>query len=213
MSYHAVLFDLDGTLLDTAELIISSFQHTFRHYLGKEEAREEIIRTLGEPLPRTFKRYTDSDSVVQEMVDYYRAHNLLQHDNLARPFPGARLCLEGLRDAGVALGVVTSKLRGTAMRGIALDGWEPLFDVIICLEDSPEHKPKPGPIFAALERLQIEPSRDVLMVGDTFMDIQAGQAAGVSTAGVLWSAQPELLRECKPDLLVPDFATLLAACL
>lgn len=212
LRYRTVLFDLDGTLVDTAELIIASFQHTFRYFLGRETPREQILATLGEPLTHAMRRHTDSDALVSEMVAYYRKHNVAEHDRLARPFPGARLCLEGLRAAGCAIGLVTSKARQTALMGLRLDDWEPFLDVVICAEDCPEHKPSPLPVLTALEQLQVQPGPDVLMVGDTLFDILAGQRAGVDTAGVLWSAQPEALRQAGPALLPPDFAALLAAC-
>jgi pyrophosphatase PpaX len=213
LAYRAVLFDLDGTLVDTSALIIASFEHTFRRYVNRVVPREEILARFGEPLLDTMRHYAASDAEAREMVEYYRAHNLREHDVLARAFPGARACLEALRDAGVAVGLVTSKQRQTALRSLALDNLEPLFDTLVCVEDCAEHKPHPAPILLALDRLNITADEGVLMVGDTAFDILAGQRAGVRTAGVLWSTQVDEIRVAGPDLLVPDFMTLLAACL
>jgi pyrophosphatase PpaX len=114
---RAVLFDLDGTLLDTRELIVASFRHTLGE--GPDVARD-ILPTFGEPLRATFARLAPGRE--EELVARYRSYNLEHHDRMVRAFPGAREALVALRAAGIACAVVTSKMRATAGRGLRICG-------------------------------------------------------------------------------------------
>lgn len=186
------LFDLDGTLLDTNELIVASFQHTFSSLLSLDVPREEIVANFGHPLSTTFKPYARDEAHLDELVAHYRAFNEARHDDLVRRVPGALECVQALHDAGVKLAVVTSKRDYTARMGLRLAGLEPFFSVLVSC-DTPglaAHKPAPDPALLALSLLGeagAGPS-DCVMVGDSAMDVGCGRAAGVRTVAVGWTA-------------------------
>jgi len=185
MAFSIVLFDLDGTLVDTNGLIVATFQHILKSELGLDVPKEQIYRHFGEPLPVSMARY--SPERAEELVLKYRAWNLANHDRLIRQFPGVPEMVAALKAAGVRLGVVTSKRRDTALRGLRVTGLDPYFDVIVGMDETERHKPEPDPIYLALDRLGDKPGDHVLMVGDSTFDMRCGHNAGVKTAAVGWT--------------------------
>ncbi len=194
----ALLLDLDGTVLDTNQLIVSSFQHTLGELLGLTVTAEQLYPYFGEPLIHTMARFAPDRA--EEMVAHYRAYNIAHHDDLARVFPGLGDVLRRLREGGVRLAIVTSKYAPTAKRGLDLFGLTPLFETLVTMETTPRHKPDPAPAVAALERLDLPPEETV-MVGDSVLDVECGRGAGTATAVVGWSVFP------RQDLLAsrPDY--------
>lgn len=210
---EAVLFDLDGTLIDTNELILASFSHVLREYLGKTVSRPELVQYFGEPLVNTLGRFAPPERV-PDLVQAYRAFNLEHHDQLTRPVPGMREVLERLRSAGIRLAVTTSKMDETAWRGLRLFNLEGSFEVVVGAGQTRRHKPHPDPVLYTLERLGLSPGPRVLMVGDTPHDLDSGRAAGVQTAAVAWSIIPrDVLAACAPDFWLETPADLLRLCL
>ena len=208
--YRAVLFDLDGTLLDSAELIMTAFEDTVRANLHHTIDRAEIQGMWSRPIRERFHALApDRDEMLAQ--DYLRRY-LGLHERYARLFPGVPEVLEALRRRGYAMGIVTSKRRATtdaAVRGFALDRW---CTVIVTDEDVARHKPDPEPVLAAASRLGIPASR-ALMVGDSPLDVAAGHRAGAGTAAALWGtveASP-LLAE-GPDYRLNHPEDLLSLC-
>ena len=194
---RAVLFDLDGTLINSIDHIVACWQHTVRACLGREMAREEILPTLGRALLECFEEVAPGRS--EEMRVAYRAYQLQTHDTMITLFPGTRETLERLKSAGLELGVVTSKGLPVATEGLDLFNLLPFFNTLVTYEDTTRHKPHPDPLLTACERLGIEPGQ-ALYVGDAVVDIQAGRAAGTQTAGVTWgAASPEGIAAAGPD--------------
>jgi pyrophosphatase PpaX len=203
---EAILFDLDGTLLDTTDLIVASFQHVARIYLGREVTLEELLPSFGKPLIEGLEELMPGKG--QEMVLTYREFNLQHHDNMVKIFPGIKEMLQELKQRKIKLGIVTSKVKKTAIKGLELFGIEQLFDVIIGLEDTTIHKPNPEPVLLALELVQTAPGR-CLMVGDSPHDIVSAQRAGVATAAVSWSNIPlQSLLELKPTFVLNNASEL-----
>lgn len=210
----AVLFDLDGTLIDTTALIFESYQHALRTELGAAFDPDALYVGYGQPLPASFRAILggrgalpvdgSADLLVDRLVRTYRAFNAEQHDRLARPFPGVREMLESLRARNVPVGLVTSKAREMALRGLDLMGLGGYFAVRVFMEDSTRHKPSPEPLWLALDRLGLrERLPEVVYVGDSIHDVAAGHAAGVRTAAALWGPFPESsLRELNPTYLL-----------
>ena len=199
---HAILFDLDGTLIDTTDLILQCFQFSWSTVCGFEHSREILIETFGTPLRDAMHRLLgrgDSkngirgaeaeNSTVEELLGAYRTFNVLNHDALARPFEGTREVLTELRRRGYSIAVVTSKGRELGLRGLKLCSLDDLLDSAIFLEDTTVHKPHPEPILVALERLNTTADAAVY-VGDSRHDIIAARAAGVRTVGALWGPLP-----------------------
>ncbi|SET10321.1 pyrophosphatase PpaX [Oceanobacillus limi] len=206
MNIHTILFDLDGTLIDTNELINQSFMHTFKHY-GLDFTKEEIRSFNGPPLRDTFEKIDKTK--VDEMVDVYREHNLSHHEQYVKIFPNVLETLSALRDQGVQLGIVTTKMRNSVELGLKITGLEGFFQSIVTLDDVTHAKPHPEPVFMGLKELGGD-RETTLMVGDNSHDIEAGHHAGVRTAGVAWSHKgKEFLEEYKPTYMLEDMRDLL----
>jgi pyrophosphatase PpaX len=183
----AVLFDLDGTLVDTNNLIIQSFKHTFKRHLNLDVDEKEIVMYFGEPLIDTLSRYDKENAHV--MIESYREHNEAIHDELAREIVGAKDTLRELKTLGIRVGVVTSKRRELAERGLKLFNLYDLMEVIITPEDTFIHKPDAEPMLKACEKLGIQPS-EAIIVGDSHFDILCGKNAGAKSCLVKYSALP-----------------------
>lgn len=180
-----VLFDLDGTLIDSIALIESSYRHVAKLHTTRGFDREEWLLGLGRPLRWQFEQWTSDPKEIERMVATYREHNNAHHDAMVRPYVGAVEAVSELRRRGVRLGIVTSKLNSGALRGLKRGGFEGMFEVVIGCDDVVAPKPAPEPALLALERLGEGPT-NAWMVGDSPHDIHCGQAAGTRTAAVLW---------------------------
>ena len=199
--YPAVLFDLDGTLIDSGAMILASFRHATRTVLAREIADEELVAAVGGATIHDQMRVFDADRV-DELVEAYREHNGPLHAEL-EAFPGVDDLLETLSAQGRKLAIVTSKRRKTAELAFDVLGIEPFFDAVVTAEDTERHKPHPEPVRLALARVGSDP-RDAAFVGDSPFDVGAGKAAGVFTVGVSWGGiHPEArLREAGADVVV-----------
>jgi pyrophosphatase PpaX len=208
----AVLFDLDGTLIDSISNIIACWQHTMRQCLDQEVTREDILPNVGRTLMDAFEEIAPGRS--DELLAVYRAHQQIIHDETVLPVPGTEDTIQAIKRAGLLLGVVTSKGIPAAVRGLDLFDLQPHLDLLVTHEDTSLHKPNPDPLIFACERLGIAPA-EAIYVGDALWDIQAGKAAGVRTAAVTWGAgSVEELSAAGPDFIfhsMKDVLTLLPA--
>ncbi len=198
---RTILFDLDGTLLDTYEMILVSMRYTINEVEGKNHTDEELMAGVGTPLYDQMLDFTNGDTVrAEELVTIYRAYNDAIHDERVGAFPGTREALEKLADAGYRMGVVTSKRHWLAERGLEKTGIASFFDILIGADDWPDSKPKPGPILHACELLDCSPE-ECVYIGDSPFDMQAANAAGCTSVAALWGMFPaETLVACKPNL-------------
>lgn len=195
----AVLFDLDGTLIDSIDLILSSYRHTMQTHRGTPPPDSVWLAGLGTPLWTQFRKFTDDEAEVAAMVETYRTHNLAHHDRMVRPYPGVLDAVRQLHAAGRRLGIVTSKKHDGAERGLRHCGFDGLFSVVVGADDVQRHKPDPEPVLHALARLGVAPA-DAVFVGDSPHDLVAGRAASVPTAAVAWGPFPRAeLVELAPD--------------
>lgn len=198
MPFSVVLFDLDGTLINTNNLIVRSFQHTLKEQLGLDVPAEAIYKHFGEPLPTSMARYAPDRAL--ELTQLYRVFNQANHDALVANFDDIPRMLQAMKKAGVKLGIVTSKMRDMALRGLNVCGLTHFFDTVVGMDDTTEHKPEPAPIYFALDRLGEKPGAHVLMVGDSSFDLLCGRNAGVKTAAVGWTViDRSELQRCHPD--------------
>lgn len=203
----ALLFDFDGTLLNTNTLIIETFRHVFEEYAPGKYSDEQFLTFIGPSLEQTFK--TECPECAEDMVQQYRTWNQLHHDELVSEYPNVKLTLEQLHAQGIALAIVTTKRRVTLERGLQLMGVRHLFNVLITLDDVEHPKPHAEPIEKALMALQLSKD-DVLMIGDNSHDIEGGKNAGVKTAGVAWSIKgASYLESLQPDYMLQDMQDLL----
>jgi pyrophosphatase PpaX len=186
--FQTVLFDLDGTLVDSIELILASHRHATLTVLGESPSDDVLRRGIGTPLVAQMR--TLDDTRVDELVDAYRAFNRANHDALLRSYDGLLELCSRLHEDGAVLGVVTSKSLAVVEMAFALIDFAPLLDVVVTSDQTTQHKPHPEPIYEALRRLD-RPSSGACYVGDAPVDMQAGIAAGVSVIGVTWGAATE----------------------
>ena len=195
----SVLFDLDGTLLDTHDLLLATFRFAVREVLGEagEAIPDEVLMAkVGQPLVTQMWDFTDDEATHDELVRAYREHNALIHDDMVRAFPGAAQTLSALRDAGLRLGVVTSKRHEPALHGLSLFGLDGFFGCLVGADDWPEHKPQPGPVTRGCELLGID-AHSCAYVGDSPFDMQSGSGAGCATAAALWGMFPQIVLEAE----------------
>lgn len=185
--FTTFLFDLDGTLIDSIDLILRSYRHTMRVHRGMEPPDDVWMRGLGTPLWVQFRHWTEDPAEIEAMVATYRAYNLEHHDALARPYEGVVEAVKALQGGGDErrLGLVTSKMRSGALRGLQLLGLEHAFHAIVGADEVTHPKPHPEPVLKALDLLHA-PAREAVFIGDSRHDIECGRAAGVKTAAVLW---------------------------
>jgi pyrophosphatase PpaX len=208
MRFTTVLFDLDGTLIDSTRLIIESYHHTMRIHRGRTFPDSEWIAGLGTPLRVQFRRFTDDPVEVEHMIATYREWNLAHHDAMVRAFPGAVDMVRTLKAAGASLGIVSSKNGHGVRLGLGLCGFDGLFDVIVTSDDLEASKPDPAPVLAAVARLDTGPN-STLFAGDSPHDIAAGRDAGVHTAACLWGPfERARLAAERPDFFVDSFRQL-----
>jgi pyrophosphatase PpaX len=205
VQFTTVLFDLDGTLVDSFELIAEAFRHAIRAVRNREATDDEVFSRWGEPL-RVRLQSLAAPEDLPNLLTAYTAFYQGYHDRLARLFPGVPEMVERLARLGCRLGVVTSKRRTTTEHDLDVFGLAPFMETAVTSDDVAASKPAPDPVREALRRLRGE-ARDALMVGDAVFDIRSGAAAGVATAAALWGTRErEAVLAASPDYVVerPD---------
>lgn len=204
---EAVLFDFDGTLIDTGELITVSFRHAVREVLGVEMPDEVLTRNVGAPLRQQMEEFAPGRG--DELVAVYREFNHAHHDEIARPFPGAERTLEALRERGVPMAVVTSKGRVAVDLGVRLIGLDRFISTVITADDVTRHKPDPHPLEFAAQRIGVDVRRSAY-VGDSPHDVASAHAAGATSVAALWGmfAEKDLL-DARPDFAIREIGQVL----
>ena len=183
MRYPVVLFDLDGTVIDSGAIILASMRHAAETVVGGEWADAELMKAVGGPGLEAQMVALDPDRV-EELVRVYREHNEPLHDTL-ECCAGMEDVLATLKQRGHRLGIVTAKRRVTVDLAFARLPLEPLFETVVGGDETERHKPDPAPLLLALERLGARPE-DAAYVGDSPFDMQAAKAAGLYGIGVSW---------------------------
>lgn len=213
-----LLFDLDGTLLDTRSLIDASFIATFHEYFpDKVLTDEELDSFFGPTLYQSFSRFESDEKKIEEMIKFYREYNLAHHDEMVTYFPGAREMLKTLHQKKYKLGVVSSKKIDLVKHGLDLFGLLDYFDVLIGPDDIKNPKPDPEGILKALDMLKEDRELDeikkhALYIGDNKSDIEAAKNAGIRSCGVLYIKDPSVMLECKPDMVINKLTELISIC-
>lgn len=182
---QAVLFDLDGTLIDTVELIRISFRYATKTVLGEALPDEVTMANVGQPLATQFHDMAPQHA--SELLRVYRAFNGAHHDELARAYAGTLETLRELRRRGVPMGVVTSKGTESAMRGIEHFGIAEFMETVVTADDVSRHKPDPYPLCVAADRMGVALGY-CIYVGDSPHDMQAAISGNAIPVAALWGA-------------------------
>ena len=198
----AVIFDLDGTLLNTDLLIHKTFDHVFEKYKpGYILSEEEHLSFLGPTLKDTFARYFP-ESMSDELIEYYRDYNHAHHEDFVTIYPTVKETLETLKTKGYPLAVVTTKYSKAAYLGLDLFDLTQYFDVVLGMDNVNYVKPDPEGILKAMNQTNC---KKALYVGDNTSDILAGKNAGVCTAGAKWTPKgTSEMEKLNPDLMIDE---------
>ena len=181
--WPVVVFDLDGTLVNTIPLIVESYRHAFRQVRSEEVDETFALPLIGITLADPLARFPEAAALHEAYITF----NLANLEALQTDFEGVRELLDDLADAGVVVGVATSKRRPAAVRSVVAGGLDGKLQLVSTLEDVSVHKPHPAPLLYALSELGASPEESVY-VGDAIFDIQAAKAAGMDSVGVTWGA-------------------------
>jgi len=194
MTYKAILFDLDGTLLDSVQIILEAAGEVC-DAMGLDFDEADFRKSIGIPLRVQALRWAGSRA--EEFRDRYRAIYRELQEERAVLFPGTAEMLAEIKARGSLTGVVTSKSTRSTLRALEHTGILAFFDTIVTADDVVHHKPHPDPILKALESLGLR-SDEALYIGDSMFDVEAAQAAGVEVVGVSWGARSreDLLLQC-----------------
>lgn len=205
---NTILFDLDGTIIDTNDLIINTFLHVLeQHYPQQKYTREQIIPHMGLTLEQQMQTFSGREEVADLVADY-RTYNNLHHDTLIREFPRVKEVIAKLHERGITMGIVTTKIKPTTIRALDYFGLKEYMSTIVTVQDVTHPKPHPEPVLTALSNLGADPAK-TLMVGDSAADIQSAKAAGVQAAGVAWSLKGvDVLKQYNPDYILEDMTDL-----
>lgn len=203
----ALLFDFDGTLLNTNNLIIESFMHVFDEKFPGQFTKNDCLAFIGPSLKETFEQIAPDQT--EALIAQYRAWNELHHEELVTEYDGVVETLNTLHEMGIRLVIVSTKIHANIVRGLDVLGVTHLFEHIIGFDDVQHVKPHPEPIEKALELLQLE-KEDVIMIGDNSHDIEAAHNAGVDSAGVAWSIRGEaFLQQYRPTYILQHMSNLI----
>ena len=206
MKIDTILFDLDGTLVDSNELILETLRKTILHYFpGAPLSRMALLEMMGPPLSETFGKLTDDPALVRRMISSYRKTYTEMEFEYISLYPSVCETLQDFRENGYKTALVTTKFRESALPAVTHFGLERFFDSLIALDDVKKPKPDAEPLLLAMEKLN---SRHAVMVGDTPSDILAGKNAGILTCGVGWSLKAGEIRALDPDFWIRDFSEL-----
>jgi len=207
MKITTLLFDLDGTLINTNELIIASFMHTLEKFYPGKYQREHVIPFMGPTLTESFS--TVDANRVDELITEYRRFNVEMHDEFVEEYETVYETIETLHNQGYKIGIVTTKARNVVEMGLSYSRLKQFFDVVVTIDDVQNAKPHPEPIQLALKKLNATPE-ETIMVGDNYHDIEGGKNAGTKTAGVEWSLKgKEFLESYHPDYMLEKMSDIL----
>lgn len=180
-----LLFDFDGTLMDTTNVIVGSWQQVYKKVTGKEGDEETILATFGTILSDSLEDAFPGEPV-DELVNIYRGYHYDHFLELIDLYPGIRDMLMRAKSEGLRMALVTSRLKKTTMQALKEFDLEQFFEVVMTADDCTGHKPDPEPINVTLEKMGTSPE-NAMMVGDTLLDRQCARNAGVKSVLVSWA--------------------------
>jgi len=203
MKIQAVLFDVDGTLINTSEYIYRAYEHSLGRHNHDLLSREKMSLLMGKSLEDTYREITGLDTV-NPFMDAHREYQF-ENAGLAVAFPHSLRTLEGLHAKGISIGAVTTRARDTAIETLEEAELYSLIDFFIGFEDVSAPKPDPEGIKKALDFFNVHPD-DAIMIGDSPVDVEAGKNAKTHTVGVTYGFHGDRIAETEPDYVVDDIS-------
>ncbi len=198
-----VIFDFDGTLADTSNLVINSFQTVYKKFHGEEKPVEYISKFFGEPLKITLER--EFTQPLEEVMKEYREYQVSRFNDDVRLFNNTIEILQYLKSKGIKTAIVTSRMKFSVEQALRDFNIENYFDLIIAIEDTENHKPHPEPLWKAVDLLNTSPDK-VLFVGDSKYDIECAINANATPVLVGWSIErKELEKQYDIKYIINDF--------
>jgi pyrophosphatase PpaX len=185
-SYSGIIFDIDGTITHTNQLIYDTFNYVSDKYIGRTFTPREITAMFGPPEDYAIRDMVGESRFEQAMEDFYRYYKT-HHSEKAGLYDGMFDILSGLKQAGFQMAVFTGKGRTSAEITIEELGLSQFFDTVVTGHDVVRHKPSGEGLLRALERMNL-PHENALMVGDSVADVRASREAGIDIAAVLWDS-------------------------
>jgi len=217
-AYKTLLFDFDGTLVDTIPQILDSFQYVYMEITGDRVSEDEILETIGQPLENSFDKL--DETLRAKAIDLYIEHNISRLANGVGIFLGIKPMLEELKSKNINIGIVTSKrMKSAKVTATQFEIYQ-LFDVFITKDDTLRHKPYSDPIEKAIEVLNN--TKDIrhkvckettLFIGDSIHDLECARNAGIDIAIVDWTRMDKnKMKQAKPDYWIYKTADLINLC-
>jgi pyrophosphatase PpaX len=207
--FPVVLFDLDGTVVDSGGIILASMRHATRTVLGREFSDEALMAAVGGPGLEQQMRAFGGERHLDELIRVYREHNEPLHEQLL-PCAGMDDVLVRLKDEGRRLGIVSAKRKRTVELAFASVAIGHLFDVVVGGDEAERQKPEPDLLLLATDRPGAAPATAV-HVGDSPLDLQAARSAGMHAVGVTWGGIHGREALAGADVVVDSPEELLAA--
>lgn len=205
MKDTVLIFDLDGTVLDTGYLVEQSFRYAFHEFRPDLELSDDVILSMfGPTLEDSFGRFLDAKDVPHAIATY-RDFNFKHHRDMAKTYPHEEEVLKELKKRGYPLAILTTKRQDAAEYGLSLFGLDHYFDLIIGMEQQTRHKPDPEGVYMIMEQQHVN---QAVMIGDNVSDVMAGINAQQKGIGVSWSAKRDELKAVS-DLMIDSFDDLL----
>ena len=202
-----ILFDLDGTLIQSTKIILDVFKKVIKDYFDEDVESQKLTSFLGQTLHQTFGLYTDDLQLIDQIIISYRKMTEERLNQSLEAYPHAKETCEYFLDKGIRVGVVTSKMNEVALNHLKLAGLDGCIEHLIGYDDVINHKPDAEPILKSLEYFQVEP-QDVVYVGDHENDIKAAKAAGTLACAVTYSNRlKEMLLE-NPTYVIDELINL-----
>lgn len=204
---EAVLFDIDGTLLDTTDLILRCYEHTISAHKLSHKTREDISVIFGKPLEACYQLLFPNEDIAK----LSETHLSFQEKNLhlSTPFVNARKTLDNLHNRGFKIAGVTTRSKRTSIKSLEVNDIASYFDIVISREDVTNPKPHPESLLKVLKYFNVSP-KHAIMVGDTHVDIRAGKNAKTKTIGVTYGPLGGNVREEDPDYVVSDISEIIS---
>lgn len=201
----AILFDIDGTLLNTTELIYQAFEHSLKTHGHKVVGRDKMGVSMGKSLEDCYLDFAPNGDILV----LSKTHNEFQLKNphLAEGFPDTIETLKKLRSLGFRMVGITNRWKSSGSLSVKHTGLDKFLEFVLYRDDVPKLKPNPEPILEALKRLKVGKD-EAVMVGDTFADIECGRNAGVHTVGVTYGFGGEHIKNFEPDFLIDNLSEL-----